>query len=421
MEQNKVFLIAKSNKPTKWFLDRISSTGSENEPAIDVENCYLDVVTDIGKITEFAGRICYNSGYKGQKNRDSISYHKHIIESKHFSIYGHINYTIKVDLDNLKRKVVDEVAKDIVEDFASASNDDLKDAFFVSVNTLSEFFKHLFRFLSNRKRIYLRYVNNNLYMNISLRYIIETIVENKIGIIDLMVIKLLLEKNEDLRNFIKLLFPDFYIKLTSDGDFGIDDVLLTRPPFDSINFKSMFESVFKSMYESIFKASFDAADDIFEWYNFYIYTSRRTANELIRHNTEYALSQQSTRYVMKDKLKIVDLRNYLELNISDYRVDYFFQDLLGKYFDDVGQLLRKMLNFLLLFANDYGRKEILGFYANFLPNGIDTEMVFSCTKWQFEKIKEQRLTQYADKNIVDLVQKMEKSIQNAYSFQGDFL
>lgn len=353
MTSNQVFVIAKSNYPTRWFLEKIKNDD------IDLENCYLDIQTNIGKISEFAGRICYNSGYKNQKNRDSISYHKHIIESKHFSIYGHINFTISIDIDNIISLLFLQMNSYVQEEY----------------NNL-QFFNYLFEFLSKYKRIYLRYIFGILYVNISLRHIIEFFAENKADYLATVFIKTLLEKHEDLRKFLEILFPD-----------KLSFVLNTQN-----NFQDFIKAV----------------NDVFKWYSFYIYTSRRTANELIRHNTEYAISQQSTRYVFKNNLQIVDIRDYLYPNISDVRIDYFTSNLKEKYFTTTESLLKKIWEFLSKFIQDYGKKEILGYYANFLPNGIDTELVFSCTEWQFERIKEQRLTKYADKNIYDLVEKMNR-------------
>lgn len=43
------------------------------------------------KAVEFAGRVCYDSHTKG---RNSVEYHKNILESGHFSVVEHVNLTV---------------------------------------------------------------------------------------------------------------------------------------------------------------------------------------------------------------------------------------------------------------------------------------------------------------------------------------
>lgn len=345
-EKNKVFLIAKSNQSTGFFKNYLELE------EIDRENCYLDSLGDIGRITEFAGRICYRSGYKGQKNRNSLEYHRNIINLNHFSIYGHINYCVGIEIGSLLKE--------------------------------PEVIVELFKFLSKSKRIYLRYIENILYLNISLRHIIELIYFNKLDSFSKAIVRIIINSNIELLNFIEQVFEIDILEVLGDESLGI---------------------------------LFYCPDDVFKWYSFYIYTSRRTANELIRHNTEYAVSQQSTRYVLKDKVKIVDVRDdYLDSNINDIRTDYFGMDLRRKYKFEIEYLLERIYDYLKIFRKNSSKKDLTGFYANFIPNGIDTELVFSCTEWQFEQIKIQRLTEYSDKNIFDLVHKMNSVL--SISFQG---
>ena len=65
-------------------------------------NCFNGTKTE--NLSEFAGRLCYKSGYKGKKNRNSNEYHKHIIEVNHHSIYGHNTVTFILANDTIARE-----------------------------------------------------------------------------------------------------------------------------------------------------------------------------------------------------------------------------------------------------------------------------------------------------------------------------
>ena len=51
--------------------------------------------TDLEKLCELAGRECYDSLGRG---RDSVAYHKHILQVRHLSVYEHANLTVGVRL-----------------------------------------------------------------------------------------------------------------------------------------------------------------------------------------------------------------------------------------------------------------------------------------------------------------------------------
>lgn len=87
----KASLIGMNGKFTKEFSESI--VNKKNNNILDHE-CYSG--TGYENLCEYAGRMCYKSGYFGKKNRPSPEYHKHIIDSKHHSVYGHSMLTFKI-------------------------------------------------------------------------------------------------------------------------------------------------------------------------------------------------------------------------------------------------------------------------------------------------------------------------------------
>jgi hypothetical protein len=86
----KADLIGINGKFTEEFNKKILERKSNLE--LD-HNCYQGSSHE--NLCEYAGRICYKSGFYGKKNRQSKEYHEHIINSKHHSIYGHSMLTFK--------------------------------------------------------------------------------------------------------------------------------------------------------------------------------------------------------------------------------------------------------------------------------------------------------------------------------------
>jgi thymidylate synthase ThyX len=91
-----VKLIGVDGKFTKAFSEEIAK--KKKDGIID-EVCYTG--TPYENLCEYAGRICYRSGYAGKNNRSSHAYHVHIKDYNHHSIYGHSNLTFT--FDNVRR------------------------------------------------------------------------------------------------------------------------------------------------------------------------------------------------------------------------------------------------------------------------------------------------------------------------------
>ncbi|GIW22556.1 MAG: hypothetical protein KatS3mg068_1563 [Candidatus Sericytochromatia bacterium] len=342
---NNVSLIFSNYKLESSFKDKLKSDFYD-------KNCFIESLGEFLLVCEYAGRICYNSGLSGKNNRDSFEYHKHIIESKHYSIYGHINFSVRINLIN-------------------------------ETNTL--FYLLIFDLLSHFPRIYVRKEDYFLYLNISLRHVIEFLSSKQTKPLFMsLIVKNILEKYGDKIDFVNIFFEQ-----------EIDNIV------QEVNFYFSHDLSHKIKVLDY---------DYFEWYTFEIETSRRIANELIRHNTEYAVSQESTRYVdVRDypmiRYKIYNSSNDLEtlkdLNILEYK----------SYINSLSTYKQVFDNLCNLYPN-MNKKYIRGYSADLLPLGLKTRLVISFTKWQLEKIFEQRISEHADPLMKDLAVKI-KSLINS--------
>jgi len=309
--KNKVHLLVKNQNLLK-DLDSIYGP---------YEDKVLSSFSPMVSLVEFAGRICYNSGRPNSKNRPTVEYFKHIIESKHYSIFGHWMKFFRIK--NMK---------------------------------------NFLNYISVHKRTYLRQdPNENFYVILSLRHLIEDLENDTIS-----------EVTRDLALAYK--------------EFGIE-----------AKYNKLLE-IIPDKYSVIEPYNF--LENI---YSFFIQTSRRTSLELLRHNTEYCVSQESTRYVSKGESKLVNEAMPIKLNPLD-------------------KILLNIVHNLSLYAynhilNSYKTKDLLekktlrGFLSGYLLQDTDTVLVYTCTEYQFNCIKEQRLSQYADPNIRDLVEKMSKEVE----------
>lgn len=137
-----------------------------------------------------------------------------------------------------------------------------------------------------------------------------------------------------------------------------------------------------------------------EWYSFQIKTSRRVAQELTRHGFQTAISMESTRYVdisenafiqhPYSKLKPIDV--FMKACRQTYTSEnkYVYEDLISQGKD-----------------KSYAKKQARGAAAAYMPLGLETNLVFSCSKPEFEEIKRQRISDSADREIYELVKKMD--------------
>jgi len=291
----------------------------KEEKGIDPKTYTSPYSIDI--LSEFAGRLCYKSGYQNQKNRPTREYFRNIIESKHYSVFGHSMFTFKV-LDT--EKVLD--------------------------------------YMASRKRVYIRKYKNNYYVVLSLRHLVEDLNNNQIH------------------------------PLTKD---------LILFFFDKTLILELFENIQKPKKFSVISPSKDFTIDI---YSFLIYTSRRTSLELIRHNTEYAVSQESTRYVDKSDFELVNQPMFRRLKIEE--------PFLLKMLTLFSRFLYSYYSKTIPFSSTLEKKYIRGLLSGYLLQDIDTKLVFTVTDFQLKSIFEQRLTRYADPNIYDLVLKMKEEVLN---------
>jgi len=141
------------------------------------------------------------------------------------------------------------------------------------------------------------------------------------------------------------------------------------------------------------------------WYSFLISdVSRNFSHEMVRHSYESAISQRSTRYCDETDSKFIhhpyDLKYFSENNRT---FKYMLGENLGK--KDYKEVMAAVYNGLINDGVDKftAKKQARGAAARYLPNGIETEMVFTCSERQLGEILEQRVNPAADMEIQGLI------------------
>lgn len=145
-----------------------------------------------------------------------------------------------------------------------------------------------------------------------------------------------------------------------------------------------------------------------KWYSFEINNiSRALSIELNRHMNQTALSQQSSRYVDKSNFKFIkhphdamsesDTEDFVELCKGFYEAAFT-----TSYNKLIASGVEKFT----------AKKQARGVASRYLPQGSDTEKVFSVSKWQLDQIIKQRLNPAADKEIYNLAEEMKNVVDN---------
>jgi thymidylate synthase ThyX len=140
-----------------------------------------------------------------------------------------------------------------------------------------------------------------------------------------------------------------------------------------------------------------------EWYSFQIKTSRRVAQELTRHGFQTAISMESTRYV--DITENTFIKHPFD-SVSQVAMEKIQKYCLDQYSSCQKQVYEDLINEGK--DKSYSRKQSRGAAASYMPLGLETNLVFSCSKPEFEEIKRQRISDSADREIYELVKKMDE-------------
>lgn len=299
--------------------------------------------TDRDNLIELAGRVCYDST-KQIKTRSSEDYHNHINEVNHGSVQEHVNLTFSV---------TDEYSPTIP---------------FICNNRPGVFItqspEHTYRITANIRSI--KEWDDHLN-NITSRH-------NQIIVGD--VFKYLAQKECPMSLS--------GVNISSDID--------------------MINAFIKTFGVSLVKPTYD--EEI--WVSFYISNiSRNLSHELVRHKFRTAVSQRSTRYVDEsesdwawhpliikymDQNSIINLDSGWSINLKAYEKD-------GA--SDYKNIVKFLEDKLISEGVDKfaARKQSRGAARGVLGTCLSTEMIFSASIAQWNRMIKQRLSSAADAEI----------------------
>jgi len=282
-------------------------------------------------LSEYAGRLCYRSGFKGSKNRASKEYHQHILDVGHHSIYGH--NIIHVELVNRDYKDWCIGMAGIPGWYPKRT----KGKNIVGIN---------FRFLENIMRNPLKTDSDTEC---------------------LQTFKTIYELAKKKAPYIFTQKSELFLDLKLLNDEQIKEFEL-------------------------------------EWYSFEVKTSRRVAQELTRHGFQSGISMESTRYVDISENSLV-FHPYDSNHGVTKVLPECDKQLYKSVFEDVyDSLVNKG------FDKSYSKKQARGAAAAHLPLALETNLIFTCSKQEFEEIKKQRISESADREIYELVGQMDECV-----------
>jgi len=136
-----------------------------------------------------------------------------------------------------------------------------------------------------------------------------------------------------------------------------------------------------------------------KWYTFWFCGSRGFSHELVRHGDRTAISQRSTRYV--DESCSMIRWHPLILKYCDV-------DKLDAQVKNVSSTYSEIVDILI--ANEYDRKSARGAARGILPNALETQVVFSASLAQWNRIIKMRCNKFADAEIRYLMDKVKDII-----------
>jgi len=297
-------------------------------------------------LVELSGRVCYDS-VGIEKTRSTDEYHKHILEVKHHSVLAHFNFTTQFPSNT---------AKSLRPEIYALS-------------------------CLNRPGVYIS-CDDKIRITANLRSIIEwdqwhnSFVDHYAQSMIGWVLKYW------AREQCPIIFKNIYIPTNITGIINDENLKIIYPVLD----------------EEI-------------WVSFFISNvSRSLTHELCRHGYRTAISQRSTRYVDESEsewswhpliLKYKD--EILELTHS---LDGF--GITGSCFT-IENLTKPQYNILVSFLQDKlmsegldkfsARKQARGAARGILGNALSTELIFSASLTQWERIILQRCNNAADAEI----------------------
>lgn len=314
--------------------------------------------TPCDNLIELAGRVCYDSAASTTKTRGSEDYHKHINEVNHGSVQEHMNIVFDIETNPNSRLLQWSHPAFVMSDVA---------LMFI-----------------NRPGVYLKPLsNNNLRLVMNVRAIKEwwqRSLDNEFHSCEYYI-----WFGQALYEAAKTVCP-----------------LALGDKFDTISLPEGIQDWENPYLIKVVKPDQNDKNQI--WASFYINgVSRGLTHELVRHKWQTAVSQRSTRYVdesesdwawhpLIEKYKTKFIRSE-----DDYNHLRFMDYCQGGYLELCNSIEHELLKEGI--DKFTARKQARGAARGILGNALSTEVLFSASIAQWERIILQRCNNAADAEI----------------------
>lgn len=312
-------------------------------------------------LIEVAGRICYDS-FDQEKTRNSVEYHKHIVEVRHTSVLGHSMVHFFIEQAATK-----EWCYHLSHEpgwYLSLTEMKINGRIYNMINANVRFLERM----NNKSKCYIP--------------LLATVIQKATDIYPLIMNSHTVWNSYQSSSNSDILFDPELTMLALNGKlkFHADEEVTSYP---------------LSQY----------------WISVLISGSRSWSHEHVRHSYESAISQRSTRYVEENITESFIPHPYYEQAIQIVNgcdkpmyLKTEAENLIETSHQAYMACFEQVQNMLIANGVDKftAKKQARGAAARFLPMGLKTEMVFSATLREWKTIFEQRINPAADKEI-DLV------------------
>lgn len=323
----------------------------KDDPNIDPV-CYTGSMEEC--LMEFAGRECYASGYVGNKNRPTVEYFQNIKVSKHTSVFAHSILQFRLSEEDAR-----VFAFDMCNEpgwYFGFMRRPAKESLWV-LCTLN--FRFIERLQNSVYRAGIKMSDTTLYILDEATCLAQSIAPSIFG------------KQEE-----GSLFVNF-----------------TGPPYRSL-------------------ANLYSDPGNHKWYSVHLKGSRSFSHEFIRHSFDSAISQRSTRFCDESDFTFVD-HPLFERAMRDDRTVLSnrrgilrdFKNTSIKNTKDNYEEIFKILHDTAVsegMSTLQAKKQARGALARFLPNGIQTSLVYTASLREWNIIFDQRISEHADEEIREI-------------------
>lgn len=335
--------------------------------------------TPAERLTELAGRVCYDSLGKGRPSFSvdgTEGYHDHIKQVKHGSVQEHFNFTIEIPLGTSEHLL----------------NDDL------SVDNRSLLFGQC---CCNRPGVMMFNAIHprGVRLTVNLRSVTEW-----------------LRWEQVLYGRVNPTAMQFAGMLHRLGHEIAPHIVPDRPEYDG-EIVSVAGMASEIVFDELQQASIvEPTTDHERWVSMYMTGSRGLSHELVRHGDFTAISQRSTRYVDESKgdwiqhpLMAVYENEVRPVVRGVEAADYVFAEEhrthairdCRKVYDETVRILEPWL-IARGIDKTSARKQARGAARGYLGNALQTELIFSASVSQWKWMLNQRASVFADAEIREL-------------------